>query len=183
MMKKWFQIVVPVLFLIMAGTANAEKAEEIVFKDWALHSDKNQAAWILEQRVFLQGNDNTPLVHMGFQILDTQENTGLDKDTDADARKRLWLTLRVPLGVQIGSGLHLQVDDGEIVMIPLHHCRADGCIALTPLQPEWRRRLEAGTKAQVSYQLLNGQRLGVPISLMGVKAGLAALDKKMKAGK
>ena len=182
-MKKCFQIFIPVWFLIMTGIANAGDAEEIVFKDWALHSDQARALWILEQRVFLEGNDNTPLVHMGFQILATQENKGQEKNAKAGTRKRLWLTLRVPLGVQLGPGLHLQVDDGEIVIIPLHHCRADGCIALTPLQAEWRRRLEAGTKAQVSYQLLNGQRLSVPISLMGVKAGLAGLDKKMKAGK
>jgi invasion protein IalB len=90
--------------------------------------------------------------------------------------------LQVPLGVLLPTGLRLRVDQGSPVAIPFHHCRAEGCLALTPLRPELRRPLELGRKASLEFTTLDDRRLGVPVSLMGITDGLRALDQSARGG-
>lgn len=150
--------------------AGESREKEEVYQDWALHFSSENSAWILEQRVFLEGNEKSPLVHMAFQKVETGK--GKEK---SDA---LLAVLKVPLGVLLDSGLQLRTDEDKPLTISLHHCAAAGCMALWPLQPDLRKKLENGKSAQVMFQLTNGQRVGVPVSLSGIKAGLSALDKK-----
>jgi len=44
-----------------------------------------------------------------------------------------------------------------------------------------RKKLENGREARVVYQALSGESIGIPISLIGIKAGLGALDRKIAA--
>jgi invasion protein IalB len=158
------------MVLMGLGAPVSGAAEETVFKDWALRSSEESAQWVLEQRVFIEGNDEAPLVRVAIQRLDAKIE---GKETD-----RLWTVLTVPLNVLLQPGLQLSIDDGETMGIAFHHCRAGGCIAIAPLEPRLRGDLEGGLKAQVGFHVLNGQRVGVPVSLMGIKAGIAALEKK-----
>lgn len=144
--------------------------EETVYKDWALRSPAESTEWVLEQRVFIEGNEAAPLVRAAIQRLDAKIG---GKETD-----RLWTVLTVPLGVLLQPGLQFSIDSGDALNVAFHHCRAGGCIALLPLGPELKGDLEGGLKAQVAFHVLNGQRVGVPVSLMGIKAGIAALEKK-----
>ncbi len=168
-MKRW--IVFGMLMMLAGAGAPASGAEEeTVFKDWALRSPEESAEWVLEQRVFIEGNEKAPLVRIAIQ--------GLDAEIEGEETESLWVVISVPLGVLLRPGLQLTIDDDDPSNIPIHHCRAGGCIALLPLSPGLRGDLEAGLKAQVAFHTLNGQRVGVPVSLMGVKAGIAALEKK-----
>ncbi len=160
------------ILMVLAGVhaPSSGAAEETVFKDWALRSPEGSAEWVLEQRVFIEGNTETPLIRVAIQRLDAQIE---GKETD-----RLWTVMTVPLNVLLQPGLQLSIDDGDPMGIAFHHCRAGGCIALVPFDSRFRGALEEGLKAQVAFHVLNGQQVGVPVSLMGVKAGIAALEKK-----
>lgn len=150
--------------------AGESREKEEVYQDWALRFSSENSAWILEQRVFLEGNEKSPLVHMAFRKVETGK--GKEK---SDA---LLAVLNVPLGILLDSGLQLRTDKEQPVKISLHHCTAAGCMALWPLQPDLRKKLETGKSARVIFQLTNGQQVGVPVSLSGLRDGLAALDKK-----
>lgn len=168
-MKRWI-VFCMLMMLTGAGAPVSGAEEETVFKDWALRSTEASSEWVLEQRVFIEGNEEAPLVRIAIQRLDAEIQ---GEETDS-----LWVVVSVPLGVLLRPGLQLTIDDGDPLNVPIHHCRAGGCIALLPLRPGLRDDLEAGLKAQVGFYALNGQRVGVPVSLMGVKAGIAALEKK-----
>jgi len=158
-----------VLGLLPAMWGQQAAAEETVYKDWALRCSENPAGCILEQRVYVEGAEKTPLVHMAVRKLAREEGKG--------ASRGLWVVLRVPLEVRLAAGLKLRVDGAAPRSIPFHHCRAEGCLALFPLDSTFRRRLEAGREAMVTFETLGGQGIGVPVSLLGVKAGLAGLEK------
>ncbi|MGE0086398.1 MAG: invasion associated locus B family protein [Desulfococcaceae bacterium] len=150
--------------------AGESRDKEEVYQDWALHFSSENSAWVLEQRIFIEGNEKTPLVHMAFRKMET--------DKGREKADLLWAVLKVPLGILLDSGLQLQTDEDKPMTVSLHHCAATGCMALWPLQPDLRKKLETGKAARVTFQLINGQRVGVPVSLSGLKAGLSALDKK-----
>lgn len=163
-----FAFLLPILFITFVHAAE----KEIVFKDWALRPSPDTNTWVLEQRVYVKGSNETPLVHMAVQRFNTEINN--------EKSQALWTVLRVPLGVLLGKGLQLKIDRGKPVKIPFHHCAASGCIGLIPLSSDLKTRLEAGREAVITYRLLNGQNLGVPVSLLGIKSGLAELMKKEK---
>lgn len=132
--------------------------------------ESTSPVWVLEQRVFIENMGNMPIVHMAFQKMDTKVGT--------TRKEQLWAVFRVPLGIQLASGLTFQIDEKEPLRIALHHCRANGCLALMPLSADFRKSLEKGVEGFLAFQILNGQRIRIPISLMGIKAGLNALGNK-----
>lgn len=161
------------IMIVNTVFAQQDKYEEKVFKDWALRCPENEAECVLEQRVFLKGKDNTPLVHMTIRRFEVQG--------EAIKPDQLWIVLRVPLGIKLMSGVQITIDKEPPVTVALHHCRSTGCIALFVLDPGLKNKLEAGHQAQVTFTALNGQAIGVPISLSGITAGLKHLENKFKA--
>ncbi len=147
------------LALLTLGVAEAEENGRR-FRDWALRCPQ-PGACVLEQRVFVEGNDETPLVHVAFQT--------------AGEPPRLLASVRVPLGVLLRPGIELSVDGGEPLTFAFHHCRPEGCLALFALDDAMRRGFERGRAAQVRYYLADGRSLGLPLSLLGITAGLQAL--------
>jgi invasion protein IalB len=147
--------------LMIAPVMAADKEHR--YGDWALRCPDKKSCG-LEQRVFVEGAENTPLVHMVFQTTSQAQD--------------LAVLLRVPLGILLNPGLQLQIDQGIPQTFPLHHCRLEGCLAVFPLTTGLRQILESGREAQVSFHMLDGRRIGVPVSLLGVTAGLKALNEK-----
>jgi invasion protein IalB len=158
-----------------APGAAADEKKETAYRDWALRYSSDTTGWVLEQRVFIEGHGKSPIAWMTVQEVETEN---AEKETEA----MLWVVVGVPLNTLISGGVELQVDAGDPMAVSLHHCRATGCIAMLPLDSDIRAAFEAGLKARVTFHLLNGQGVGVPISLMGFNAGLAALEKKTAGG-
>jgi len=134
-----------------------------VFQDWALRCPEDGQC-VLEHRVLLEENDEMPLLHLALQY--------------SGSPLALNAVIRVPLGVLLGPGLALTVDDGEPIAMPFHHCRQHGCLALLQVSDQLADSLRRGTAARVSYHLPDGRELGVPLSLYGVTAGLRALESR-----
>ena len=155
-----------VVILLSAPETGADT--EKVYQDWALRC-QDDGSCKLEQQVYVKGADKAPLVHVIFHSQSQSHD--------------LVMLLLVPLGVMLSPGLQLQVDQGTPQTFPLHHCRSEGCLAIFQLSPELRQSLEAGREAKVGFHTLNGSSIGVPVSLLGITAGLKALDKHMNSNK
>lgn len=153
--------VAAVLLALIAASSVAQQ-DTTVFDDWAMACNE-AGICVLQQRVFLEGNDETPLVQVMIQM--------------SGEPPQPTLTIRVPLGLLLGGGLQLSIDGSNALMFPFHHCRAEGCLAIAALSEGLTRRLKRGLKAQLAFQLLDGRRLEVPISLLGITAGMNALTK------
>ena len=204
--KLRLSILILALFYSFPETIYAENEiiKEEVFQDWALHCvaqrssdthkksntsraetfpDKTTKAssrddliedgcvWLLEQKVFLETIETMPIVHMSIQQFYTTSNRSISR--------KYWMILNVPLGVQLAFALRFQIDPHEPWQIPFHHCRNNGCLTMTPLDEKLRKLLEDGKKAHVTFQLLSGEHVTIPISLMGITAGLKGLDQQM----
>ena len=151
-----------VLLLVAAlASAAASAAETREFRDWALRCGE-QTGCYLEQRVYVEGAGDAPLVHVLIQ----SEGRGGDP----------MLVLRVPLGILLPPGVRLQIDSGAPADYPLHHCRAEGCIALVRLDDTLRASLEKGHEGRLTFYTVDGRSIGVPVSLLGITAGLSALS-------
>ena len=162
-----------VLALIAVGATAAAEQKATVFKDWALGCDDQGRNCTLEQRVFVEGFGEAPLVRMTFKVLDAEAK--------GQAARSIWVLVNVPLGVQLAAGLKLQVDPSPPLEVAYHHCHSGGCLVLFPLSSSLRKQLSAGQKAAVTFQMLDGRSVGVPVSLEGFADGLAALEERMRA--
>jgi invasion protein IalB len=154
------------IMLLITGPMNAQEIRE--YQDWALRCPES-APCVLEQRVFVEGAEQAPLLYIGFQ--------GLERSSP------LMVLVRVPLNVLLAPGLQLKIEGNAPSTVPIHHCREQGCMALFPLSSDLRQALETGRKAQVSFHMLDGSRIGVPVSLLGITAGLRALEAAAKQDK
>ena len=151
-------------YIAMPWAVAETAASSQAFRDWALTCPPAEDC-VLEQRLFLAGGDVAePVLRMAFQAI-AERATPL-------------VAIRVPLGVLVSPGLSLRVDQGEDQQIPLHHCRPEGCLALFPLEEDWRQALEAGRELQVGFRRLDGQTMTLPVSLLGITAGLRALEER-----
>lgn len=152
----------------MAGEEKARSPSVKVetYGDWALQCPE-AAPCFLMQRVLLKGKREQPLINFILQF----------------SRKpsRLLIAIRIPLGVVLASGIELRVDKAKAGVYPYHHCRSEGCFAIFPVSRKLRRSLERGKRANVSYLLIDGKRYSIPVSLIGITAGLRAL-KNAAAG-
>jgi len=167
------KFITAIILLFCAFTYSLSFAEprEEIFGDWALRCSGKETGCVLRQQIFVEGTEQAPLIYIGVQALDVIKKDG--------RLKSLWVTLRVPLGVKLSPGLQLRIDGGEAQTIPLNHCQATGCISLLQLTDDFRKRLEAGNKASVTFHVLSGQGISVPVSLSGFTVGVKALIKRL----
>ena len=146
--------------LAAASWATAAAASDQVFDDWALRCP-DKVGCFLDQRVFIKGQEEQPLLQAAFQYRGTDRRPGG--------------VLRVPLGVLLEPGLTLRIDAAKPYLLHFSHCRREGCVALFKVTPQLRRRLERGREAKVGFKTMEGRLVELPLSLMGITAGLAAL--------
>lgn len=146
--------------------AGAAGSEVRAFRDWALRCGP-QGECLLEQRILVQDRKD-PLMHVSLQY--------------AGPNRQLMAAVRVPLGVVLPEGLAVAVDDDAPRKVPFHHCRGDGCYAIFPMPERLAARFRAGLGATLTVHLVEGKTVSVPLSLMGVTAGLKALREADRGG-
>ena len=140
--------------------------EQILPQNRRIKHYPENAACLLIQRVFLRGNHKKPLLNFVLQF------TGKPS--------RLLIVIRIPLEVMLRPGIELGVDRARATTHPFHHCRPEGCLAIFRGSRKVRRNIERGKQANIGYRLINGRKYSVPVSLMGITAGLRALEKAAK---
>ncbi len=75
------------------------------------------------------------------------------------------ITVQTPLGILLGYGLRLKIDNQETVPLPLGRCIPGGCVAQAPMLDEAVSRMKAGSKAVFGYFMRN--EILVDVSLSG----------------
>jgi invasion protein IalB len=85
------------------------------------------------------------------------------------------LVVATPLPLFLPDGLVLTLGGGEPRPEPWRTCNAAGCEARLPLEPGLLASLRREREAAVSFTLLDGVRVRLPISLLGFTAAERAL--------
>ncbi|MFO1105061.1 MAG: invasion associated locus B family protein [Amaricoccus sp.] len=85
------------------------------------------------------------------------------------------LTVRTPLGLYLPDPAILAPDETEPRSISWLTCTATGCTARILLDPDLLDALRRQRRASIAFTLADGSHVRLPLSLIGVSAGLAAL--------
>lgn len=75
------------------------------------------------------------------------------------------LTVQVPVGLDIASGIALQVDNAKAETLAVQTCELKGCFATLPLTAERLAALKAGKTLNVGFQNLSKQVFTLPFVL------------------
>jgi invasion protein IalB len=89
---------------------------------------------------------------------------------------KLRMALTIPLGINLPPGVGFQIDDGQANTLPIETCVADGCHIIMTIDQGGRDSLVKSKMIKISYQLVNGQKVTLPIELAGFGDALAQLQ-------
>ncbi|MGO2241423.1 MAG: invasion associated locus B family protein [Halomonas sp.] len=148
----------PLFAAIATSTAQAQSAPNVdtqSFQDWEVScpSASGQQQGCTMNQIVNNPDSNEPLM---------RAIVGHSSQIDSPV-----MAFVMPLGVNLASGMQLQVDNNEPVGFPYQFCQEQGCRADLPLEPSMLQQLRGGTTATVSAISPDGQRLDMDMSLMG----------------
>ena len=153
------------LYLLTSlAPAQAISAREKDFEDWRLRCERKsdndpERCFIMQIAKTLK--DKRDILRIGVRY--------------PESEKPAMVFLTLPLGVYLPGGLLLQIDEGEILNIPLEICLANGCHTRMALERPLLKTLKVGHQATLTFYDSRQQKITVPVSLAGFTAAYAAL--------
>lgn len=131
-----------------------------------------------ERCIDLQGGERRcALVQMGTaETQDVGARALVTLTKGGEGGKETVARFEVPIGVYLPNGLGLKIDGKKYGGVPFQFCQPDRCTAIAVLSDEQAGALRAGQSASLEFFADRQRSIEVPISLMGVTAGLAALN-------
>jgi invasion protein IalB len=75
------------------------------------------------------------------------------------------LTIRIPVGLYLPSGVNIQIDDGKPQPVPLQTCDLQGCFAEMPLSASVLAALKSGQRLSIIFQNLLKNNVVLPLPL------------------
>ena len=151
------------MLAVLSPSVAAQPVQGQKFGDWAAKCEIPQGA--SKQRCFI------------FQKLVAKQNRRelMLIAVSVPEKQKARVTLNVPLGVFLPSGLQLNVEGADPLKIALQICLANGCKAAALLPEPLVKAMKSADAGRLL--MLNSQRrqVALPISLKGFSAGLAAL--------
>jgi invasion protein IalB len=93
---------------------------------------------------------------------------------------KVGLFISAPLGIFLGAGIAVKIEEGEQFPLILQTCTAqNGCVAGLEIDAKRLDAMKKGTRMLVGFKpQANANAVTVPFSLKGVTDGLKALDAK-----
>ncbi|XKH60069.1 invasion associated locus B family protein [Halomonas sediminis] len=86
------------------------------------------------------------------------------------------LELLLPLGLDVSSGIVMQIDDGEEMRVPFATCLEQGCYAILPLEDNLMKSMRSGSVIRIGFRPFNARQThAVEVSLMGFTAATNAV--------
>ena len=73
------------------------------------------------------------------------------------------MSIRLPFGLDLASGLRVAVDSGQPRMLPFTTCEPNGCLVRTTLTPEEVAAMKAGLTLNLGFAASDGRCLSVSI--------------------
>jgi invasion protein IalB len=149
---------------VPAGAATTDKPGALWGKSCEPAPDGKQTCAIIQNIVITDKNTNQSLRALAVAV--GYMPGGGDK---------LRMALTVPLGINLPAGVGFQIDDGQSNTLPIETCIADGCHIIMSIDAGGRDSLVKSKLIKITYQLVNGQKMALPIELTGFGDALAQL--------
>jgi len=147
-----------------ADAAKTDKPGPLWGKSCDKTADGKQNCVIVQNVVITNKSDNSSVralaVAVGYVPGDT----------------KLRMALTIPLGINLPPGIGFQIDDAQANTLPIETCVADGCHIVMTIDQGGRDSLVKSKMIKISYQLVNGQKVTLPIELAGFGDALAQLS-------
>ena len=166
------------LSVILSPAAHAEGPKPEQFGDWAVHCPQAESGEQglcrmiqVAERVDDTSGQSIPILVTSLALLPAQEGANVTG-----------MSLLVPLGVYLYSGIAVQIDEKEGFAVPYTACRPEGCQAQFPVSEELLAEMKAGSKARIIAIDGTGQRFEVPVSLSGFTAAWNRIGALAPAG-
>ena len=155
--------------MLWSHSVAAQLVQGQKFDDWKAKCEipkgaAKQQCFIFQQLLMKQNGKQVLLVAVSM--------------TDAQKAR---ITLNVPLGVYLPAGLQLNVPGADPVKFVLQICLQNGCKAASLLPDALVKAMKSANKGSVILLNSQGRKVGLPVSLKGFTAGLAALVANAEA--
>ena len=92
-----------------------------------------------------------------------------------DTRDRYTLVLTLPLGVMLGPGIQMQIDDGDRFNAAFWRCTPEGCHALVLVDERGLEKLQKGAQLKITFLGPKDKPATFILSLAGFTKGSASL--------
>lgn len=154
------------MLLLTAVPAGAQdQADEQTFGDWRIscdpvNEDAQQCA--LAQLVVAEDSQSIWLNAYFFRPPESEDT--------------LLLSVLVPLNVILTRRLGLRIDDGERMQFDFIRCSEAGCLVSIAVDEALLTAFRNGNEALFDFYFEDEAGVGVPVSLIGLTAGLEALQ-------
>lgn len=93
----------------------------------------------------------------------------------SSAKPELFMTMVLPHGLKLQSGVAYQVDKGELSTAAISSSTANGAIASIPLSSDFLSVLKAGTTLTLNLETDKGAKISIPVPLAGFTAAVNRL--------
>jgi invasion protein IalB len=150
---------------LLLPTAFAQEAEPKTYGDWGYKCDKSEdgaeeLCYVFQNVTRTEGGQ----LVMGARI------------AYRPGQSDPLLVITVPLGTLLPPGLALTMEGVDPVKLPFFLCANEGCTTIaTPLPAAMVTAMKKGNRAVVRVAAPNQQVVGLPLSLQGFTAAMAAL--------
>lgn len=134
--------------------------------------------WAIECRSFQQDGPERCLLSQNI-ILRQSGKRVLNVSVARPANDKPFVAaITAPLGILLPAGLVLEVDDTELVRIPLRLCNVNGCQGSFPISDSVKKAFMNGTSGRVIFRQPNGRPLRVEFSLNGFTDAFTKLQSR-----
>ena len=106
---------------------------------------------------------------------ESNPNIGLSVQFQNNPEGGRVLRVFAPLGILLPPGLGLQIDEEKVGHAPFVRCQVVGCVAQVTVTDDLMQKLQAGKTAWFIVYQSKDAGIGIPVSLEGFPAGIAAL--------
>ncbi len=111
----------------------------------------------------------------GKRVLEVRIRKLTDKKTEDGKPIPAAIQITTPLGSLLRAGVRVQIDSSEPTVGAFEVCVPSGCVVRDAMSEEFLGRLRAGTKAKMTFGLLQRGEISADVSLKGFTKAFAAL--------
>ena len=114
-------------------------------------------------------------IEQGAYIQQTgQQLGGIKIRVPAETRQPV-IRIQLPLGLFLPAGVTINVDESELIKLPIQTCEPNGCYAGSPVSESLLSAMQKGDQLVISFQNLQKNSITIPFSLSGFTAAYSAI--------
>ena len=151
------------LIFCFTNPVHAKPEHGKTFKDWTVACEKLPTSGEEICNIFQNVTNDSGKVVMQFVV-------GYQPKSE-----QVQALITLPLGVMLPPGIELAAGTAKPFRVPYSVCVQNGCVAITKLDDEVIKGMQAGSKGSVKFAAARHQVVEVPVSLNGFTAAFKSL--------